>query len=48
MHSVKLAHAYSGLSPKTLDRDLNWLIAEQLVVHSQAVMPPTAISCRRL
>ena len=34
IHSLKLAHSYSGLSPKTLDRDLNWLIEEELVVHS--------------
>lgn len=34
IHSVKLAHSYSGLNPKTLDRDLNWLIEEELVVHS--------------
>lgn len=34
IHSVKLAHSYSGLNPKTLDRDLNWLIEEELVVRS--------------
>ena len=34
IHSLKLAHSYSGLNPKTLDRDLNWLIGQELVVHS--------------
>ena len=32
-HSLKLAHLYSGLNPKTLDRDLNWLVEEGLVIH---------------
>ncbi len=34
IHSLKLAHSYSGLNPKTLDRDLNWLIEKGLVVRS--------------
>ena len=35
IHSMKLAHSYARLNPKTLDRDLNWLLEEGLVVRSQ-------------
>ena len=32
---MKLAHSYAPLNPKTLDRDLSWLLEEELVVRSQ-------------
>ena len=35
IHSMKLAHSYARLNPKTLDRDLSWLLEEELVVRSQ-------------
>ena len=35
IHSMKLAHSYARLNPKTLDRDLSWLLEEGLVVRSQ-------------
>lgn len=34
VHSMKLAHSFAGLNPKTLDRDLNWLLQEKLVVRA--------------
>ena len=34
--SPKVAHLYAGLSLKTLIRDLNWLTARELAVHSPA------------
>ena len=34
IHSMKLAHSYAPLNPKTLDRDLSWLLEEELVVRS--------------
>ena len=33
-HTPRLAQSYAGLHPKTLVRDLNWLLGEGLVVHS--------------
>ena len=35
IHSMKLAHSYARLNPKTLDRDLSWLLEERLIVRSQ-------------
>ena len=35
IHSMKLAHSYARLNPKTLDRDLSWLLEEGLVVRSR-------------
>ena len=32
--TTKLAHSYAALNPKTLDRDLNWLLERQLLVRS--------------
>ena len=34
IHTMKLAHSYARLNPKTLDRDLSWLLEEELVVRS--------------
>ena len=34
IHSVKLARSYASMNPKTLDRDLNWLLEDGLVVRA--------------
>ncbi len=34
--SPQITHLYAGLSPKTLIRDLNWLTAAELALHSPA------------
>ncbi len=34
LHSAQLALAYAPVGPKTLDRDLNWLVEEGLVIRS--------------
>ena len=35
IHSVKLARSYASMNPKTLDRDLNWLLEDGLVVRAR-------------
>ena len=34
IHSVRLARSYASMNPKTLDRDLNWLLEDGLVVRA--------------
>ena len=35
IHSVRLARSYASMNPKTLDRDLNWLLEDGLVVRAR-------------